>query len=71
MVNEVRALPAKHVFCSFCEHSFESHGSNELSDFVRVDEGRVAEDCGFFSEESLHFGAKTLHFVAEGFGIFE
>ena len=50
VVNEVRALPSQHLLSTFCQHTLKAHAGHEFSDFVRVDEARVAEDFRFLPE---------------------
>ncbi|EJX04457.1 hypothetical protein EVA_07434 [gut metagenome] len=63
MVNIVRTLPSQHMLSTFSQHTLEAHFTNKLTNFIRINQARVAEYFRLLSEKRFHLFAKTSHFL--------
>ena len=65
VINIMRALPSQHMFSTFRQHSLEAHRSYQSTNFIRINQTRIAEHFRFFTKHLFHLITLTKYFFTE------
>ena len=65
VINIMRTLPSQDMFSPFRQHPLEAHRSYQATNFIRINQTRVAEYFRFFTKHLFHLITLTKHFFAE------